>query len=110
MGGVPRPWTGADRASASRGALKTGRCSELDNPQPPLPPSKKTLRGGDGGDDNYDGGNDDNGGGREGGNIFFSKKKMLSATNKNIVATIHISRQSWCVPYAGFLQMRIQIK
>ena len=28
---VPCPWTGADRASHSRGALKTGRCSELDD-------------------------------------------------------------------------------
>ena len=27
---VPCPWTGAERPSPSRGALKTGRCSELD--------------------------------------------------------------------------------
>ena len=34
-------WTGADCASPSRGALKTGRCSELDNP--PSPPLSKSL-------------------------------------------------------------------
>ena len=32
---VPRPWTGADQALASRGALKTGRCSKLDTTPPP---------------------------------------------------------------------------
>ena len=38
MRSVPLPWTGTDCASPSCGALKTGRCSELDTPLPPTPP------------------------------------------------------------------------
>ena len=40
MRSVPRPWTGVDRASPSHGALKTGRCSELDA----TPPHSKKCR------------------------------------------------------------------